>query len=75
MGLEQKREAQESGEEEEGVDNGPEVVCLKPKGKNWKRQARIKSGENGTKLETCLCKRPSHDNNGLSPNKLKKKIL
>lgn len=43
------------------MDNGPEVVCLKPKGKNWKRQARIKSGKNGSKLETCLCKRPRHD--------------
>ena len=34
--LEKEHEAQNSGEEKKGVENGPELVCLKPKGKNWK---------------------------------------
>lgn len=34
VGLEKKHEAQDSGEEEEGVDNKSKLVCLKPEGRN-----------------------------------------
>lgn len=68
VGLEQKRKAQDSREEEEGGDNGPQAVCIKPKEKSWKRQARIKREASGTKSETYLCKRLRQDNSSSSPN-------
>ncbi|KAK9185147.1 hypothetical protein WN943_025501 [Citrus x changshan-huyou] len=68
VGLKQKRKAQDNREEEECGDNGPQAICLKPKGKNWNRQARIKSEASGMKLETYLCKRLRHDNSSSSPN-------
>lgn len=61
MSLEKEHEAQNSGEEEEWVENGPELVCLKPKGRNWKRQVRIKCEKSVAKLETYVRKRPCHD--------------
>ena len=69
--LEKEYEAQNSGEEEEGIENGPELVRQKPKGKNWKRQARIKCEKGAVKLETYLKKRPCHEQYGISPNQKK----